>query len=93
MTRDRHTIQLVLYIKGAVQSSERALRNLRRAVGKRDYIEIAVRDVDIEPLTAADAPIVITPTLVLHWPPPRRIVIGELDDLDRVRALFELAPR
>jgi len=81
-------IRLVLYVKGALGSSERAMRNVRRAIGRRDHIQLDVRDLTVEPLRDDEDPVVMIPTLVVCSPPPRRVLIGELDDVDALRDLF-----
>lgn len=82
------SIRLVLYVKGSLASSEKAMRNLRRAIGRREDVQLDVRDLTVEPLRADEDPIVMTPTLVVSSPPPRRVVIGELDDVDSLRDLL-----
>lgn len=51
---------------------------------------LEVVDVLQDPQRAEDARILATPTLVREWPLPVRILVGDLSNFDRVRALFNL---
>lgn len=84
----RAPVSLVLYVHGASPSGARALRNLRRAVGRRRDVEIEVRDLGVDPRAREGDVVVLTPTLVRVAPAPRVVLTGELADLARVRALL-----
>jgi circadian clock protein KaiB len=85
---------LTLYVSGASPRSAQALETVRRLCDEdlRGDVELRVVDVAEDPGPAAEDRILAVPTLVKRWPAPRRQLVGDLADLDRVRAAIDLGP-
>lgn len=87
------SIRLTLYICGETIRSQNALRAfdcLRNDLGADG--EFRVVDVVVNPDEAEHARILGTPTLIRDFPDPPRRVLGDLEDLDKVRRIFSLPP-
>ena len=85
---------LTLYVSGASHHSAKALETVRRLCDEElpGQVELEVVDVADEPDLAARDRIVAVPTLVKRLPEPRRQLVGDLADVDRVRAGLDLGP-
>ncbi len=83
---------LTLYVSGASPRSAQALETVRRLCDEdlRGRVELMVVDVAEDPARAATDRILAVPTLVKRLPAPRRQLVGDLADLDRVRAAIDL---
>jgi circadian clock protein KaiB len=84
---------LTLYVSGASAHSARALEAVRRLCDEElpGQVELEVVDVADEAVLAARDRIVAVPTLVKRLPPPPRQLVGDLADVDRLRAGLDLA--
>ena len=81
---------LRLYVTGTTASSLRAIRNLRDICETclDEHYDIEVIDIYQHPEATRDDQVIAAPTLVKLSPLPRRMIIGDLSDRDRVlRAL------
>lgn len=80
------TVRFHLYVVGDNPRSTRAIENLRRLVDERlaGPCEVEVIDVLQFPDRAEDERILATPTLIKHFPLPRRRVTGDLSDAVRL---------
>lgn len=83
---------LTLYVSGASPRSVEAIVNVRRICDD----DLAGR-VDLTVLNAIDHPelvkqdqVLALPTLVKHAPAPRRHLVGNLDDMERLRRDLDL---
>ena len=85
---------LTLYVSGASPRSVQALETVRRLCDEElpGQVDLEVVDVSDEPALAARDRIVAIPTLVKRLPPPARQLVGDLADVDRVRAGLDLGP-
>ena len=85
---------LTLYISGASPRSTQALETVRRVCDEElpGRVDLHVVDVAEDPSRAAEDRIVAVPTLVKRLPAPRRQLVGDLADADRVRAALDLDP-
>jgi circadian clock protein KaiB len=86
---------LTLYVSGASPRSAEAIVAIRRICD-----EDLAGKVDLTVINAADHPamvkqdhILALPTLVKHTPSPARHLVGNLTDLERVRAALDLGAR
>jgi circadian clock protein KaiB len=79
-----------VYVDGPDQARavRERLRELCEPVGV--VPEVRVVDVVADPATAETANVIGTPTVVLEHPPPRRRLIGMLDDDRRARSALGL---
>jgi circadian clock protein KaiB len=78
--------RLRLFVTGRSAISLRAERNLRALCERelRDRYELEVIDILDNPQAAAAARILATPTLLKLHPQPRRIIIGDLSDDEKI---------
>lgn len=85
---------LMLYVTGHTQRSERAIANLRRICEEdlKGMYEMVVIDVLEQPQLAEDEKILATPTLVKELPPPLRRIIGDLNDKEKVILGLDIRP-
>jgi circadian clock protein KaiB len=85
-----HLYSLRLYVTGTTPSSLRAIQNLREICEEclPDRYELEVVDIYQQPERARQDQIVAAPTLVKQAPLPRKLIIGDLSERERVlRAL------
>jgi circadian clock protein KaiB len=85
---------LTLYISGASHHSAQALETVRRLCDEElpGQVELQVVDVTDDPALAERERIVAVPTLVKRLPAPPRQLVGDLADVDRVRAGLGVGP-
>ena len=85
---------LTLYVSGASPRSAEALETVRRLCDEElpGDVELQVVDVTEEPDLADRDGIVAVPTLLRRLPTPRRLLVGDLADVDRLRAGLDLGP-
>jgi circadian clock protein KaiB len=84
--------ELTLYVNGAGPRSSAAIDVVRQLCDTEltGRFELSVYDAAEHPAAAARDHILALPTLVKHTPTPRRYVVGELADVDRLRAALDL---
>jgi circadian clock protein KaiB len=77
---------LTLFISGASVSSGRAVSDVRALcdLHLRDRHRLRIVDVYRDPDEAAARGVLATPTLIKEGPLPRRVLVGDLSDRDRV---------
>ena len=83
---------LALYVSDHSAASRRALEAVERLQAEHADLgwDVSVIDVLGEPLRAAEARIIATPTLVRVAPAPERRVVGSLDDHERVLQVLDI---
>jgi circadian clock protein KaiB len=83
---------LTLYVSGASPHSAQALETVRRLCDEElpGQVELQVLDVTEDPALAARDRVVAVPTLVRRLPAPPRQLVGDLGDVDRIRAGLDL---
>ena len=93
MTTPHPRWSLTLYVSGASPRSAQALETVRRLCDEElaGRVELRVVDVTDEPALAGRDGIVAVPTLVRRLPAPPRQLVGDLADIDRLRARLDLA--
>jgi circadian clock protein KaiB len=84
---------LTLYVSGASPRSAQALDTVRRVCDEALSGEVDLRVVDVaeHPDLAGEDQVLAVPTLVRQRPTPVRRLVGDLSDVDRVRAGLDLA--
>ncbi|HEY4209594.1 MAG TPA: circadian clock KaiB family protein [Puia sp.] len=77
---------LQLFVSGMSQKSMEAIENAKRIFDENfnESIELEIVDLYKNPEAAASHHIVFTPSLVKSMPLPRKILIGNLADPDKV---------
>jgi len=85
---------LTLYVSGASPRSAEAIDTARRICDQdlAGRVDLTVVDVSEHPPVAVSDDIFAVPTLVKRLPAPLRQLVGNLADLDRVRAGLDLGP-
>jgi circadian clock protein KaiB len=87
--------ELTLYVNGAGPRSSAAIDIVRRLCDTEltGRFELSVYDAAEHPAAAVRDNILALPTLVKHTPSPRRYVVGDLADVERLRAALDLGPQ
>lgn len=77
---------LQLYVSGMSQKSMEAIENLRRICSDdlKDLFELEIIDIYKNPEAASAQHIVFTPSLIKQLPLPKKILIGNLKDSQKV---------
>lgn len=90
MNRSQTTISLRLFIAGGAASSAAARTNLEKVVSRLAPVAVELEVVDVlrQPARALADAVFVTPTLLRVQPPPRRTMIGTLQDLDQLAHLI-----
>ena len=86
--------ELTLYVNGAGPRSSAAIETVRRLCDTElsGRFELSVYDAAEHPAAALRDNILALPTLIKHQPTPRRYVVGDLADVERLRAALDLGP-
>jgi circadian clock protein KaiB len=77
---------LQLYVSGMSQKSMEAIENIKRLCDEhlKDAFELEVIDIYKNPEVAQEQHIVFSPSLIKLLPLPRKVLIGNLSDSDKV---------
>ena len=77
---------LTLFVSGASSSSARAIRNARAICETHleGHYELTIVDVNQNPELTRGRRVLATPTLLRSHPPPKRMLVGDLSDRERV---------
>jgi len=83
---------LKLYVAANTPNSARALKVLNEILEQQfpGIYTLTVMDVTKNPQVAEDDKILVTPTLAKDLPPPRRKIVGDLSDREKVLISLEL---
>jgi circadian clock protein KaiB len=78
--------ELTLYVSGASSSSARAIRNAQAMCEAHlaGRYELTIVDLNLDPESARGSRVMATPTLMKGYPPPARMLVGDLSDRERV---------
>ena len=84
-----------LFICDHNTSSELAVSNAKSLMGSLDGDGHSLEIIDVlaNPEAAEEARILATPTLIKEEPAPVRMIVGDLSDMTRVRAVLHLATK
>ncbi len=79
-------LMLQLYVSGMSQKSMEAIQNIKRICDERFKNAFVLEIIDIykNPEVAVEQHIVFSPSLIKHYPPPKRTLIGNLSDTEKV---------
>ena len=77
---------LQLYVSGMSQKSMEAIENIKRLCDEhlKDAFELEVIDIYKNPKVAQEQHIVFSPSLIKLLPLPKKVLIGNLSDSDKV---------
>jgi circadian clock protein KaiB len=84
---------LTLFVTGATPRSLRAMSNVRDFCDNElgDDYDLEIVDLYEAPERAQPANVIIAPTLIRHRPRPLKLLVGDMSETARLRALI-LAP-
>lgn len=77
---------LQLYVSGMSPKSMEAIENIRKLCDERlnETFELEIVDIYKHPEVAAEQHIVFSPSLIKHLPLPKKTLIGNLSDTEKV---------
>jgi circadian clock protein KaiB len=83
-----------LFVSGASDVSARAIEHTRELCDAHllGRYHLSIVDLHQQPLGHSDHHVLATPTLVRDRPLPRRVVVGDMSDPQRVLAALDIAP-
>ena len=83
---------LTLYVLGASASSGLAIDNIRRLCDEElsGRVDLKVVDISDDPAVVITDDVIAIPTLVKHWPAPIRRIVGDLSDIEGLRAGLDI---
>ena len=83
---------LTLFVTGATPRSMRAIANVRDFCRQEltGVYELEVVDLYQSPERAQPANVIVAPTLVRDQPKPMKLLIGDMSDLERLKALIKV---
>ena len=89
---EKAAYRLVLFVAGNEKNSRIARDNLQRLCTEDLWGDCSVEIVDVlsDVTAAAENNILLTPSLLVVEPEPEAVIIGNLSDLKRVRAVLGL---
>jgi len=79
-------IVLQLFVSGMSIKSMEAIQDIKRLCDEhlKDYFELEIIDIYKNPTLLSEQHIVFSPSLVKHLPLPRKVLIGNFSDTDKV---------
>lgn len=77
---------LQLYVSGMSQKSMEAIENIKRLCAEhlKDTFELEIVDIYKHPEMAIEQQIIFSPSLIKKFPAPKRTLIGNLSDKEKV---------
>jgi circadian clock protein KaiB len=83
---ERFFYRLRLFVAGSSPISVRAINNLKVILEEhlKDRYELEIIDVYQQPLLVQSEQITAVPVLIKKEPGPRRLLVGDMSDIDRV---------
>ncbi|GGF06023.1 circadian clock KaiB family protein [Flavobacterium limi] len=84
--------KFILFVSGMSVKSGHAIENLRRICDKylQGNYELEIVDISRDTEMAVKYQIVAIPTLIKIYPAPRRIILGDLSDKEKVLKILNL---
>jgi circadian clock protein KaiB len=81
-----HKLILQLYVSGMSPKSMEAIGNIKRLCNQylKDASELEIIDIYKNPEVAIQQQIVFSPSLIKKFPLPRKILVGDFSDTDKV---------
>ncbi len=83
---------LTLFVTGATSRSMRAVANVRDFCDRelQDAYDLDIVDLYQAPERAQPANVIVAPTLVRDHPKPVKLLIGDMSDTERLRAIVKV---
>jgi circadian clock protein KaiB len=90
---DSGRYNFILFISGMSTKSSRAIENLKEICDKHlsDNFDLQIVDITNEAHQAVNYQIVGVPTLIKTSPNPKRTILGDLSDTEKVLKILDLA--
>ncbi len=81
---------LTLFVTGATPRSLRAISNVRDFCGRElgDNYDLEIVDLYEVPERAQPANVIVAPTLIRHEPKPLKLLVGDMSETKRLRAVI-----
>ncbi|MCF6131685.1 circadian clock KaiB family protein [Flavobacterium wongokense] len=85
-TINKEKLSLQLYVSGMSPKSLEAIRNINRICAEhlKDAYDLEIIDIYKQPELATEHSVIFSPSLIKHYPLPKKILIGTLKDCDKV---------
>lgn len=89
-TQPEHSF--MLFINGMSPKSTHAVENIRHICDKHlpGRYELLIKDIGTEKALAIEHQIIAIPTLIKINPSPKRVIIGDLSDTEKVLKILDL---
>ncbi len=88
----KENYKFILFVSGMSVKSLRAIENIRQ-IGIdyfKDNFDLQIIDISKNPEAASIYQIIAVPTLIKEVPNPRRIIIGDLSDTEKVLKILDI---
>ena len=88
----KHTHKFILFVSGMSVKSVAAIENFGKICDEHlaGYFELEIIDVNKQKHQAVKYQIIALPTLIKLEPAPRRIIIGDMSDTDKVLKILNI---
>lgn len=90
---DKEKYKLILFISGMSVKSVHAIENLHKICDTylRDRVDLQIIDINHQREEAVRYQIIAVPTLIKTYPEPRRTIIGDLSDTQKVLKILDIS--
>ena len=94
ISRNHARLTLQLYVAGMSGKSMLAIKNIKHLCNKyvKDNFDLEIIDLYKSPEAAQQNQVVFSPSLIRVFPLPRKVIIGNLSDEDRVVKVLNIVP-
>lgn len=83
--------KFILFISGMSTKSSHAIENLRKITEKYlSKFDLEIIDIRTEQRKAVEYQILAVPTLIKTHPNPRRVIVGDLSDTEKVLKILDI---
>jgi circadian clock protein KaiB len=95
MAEKEDKLILYLYVSGMTAKSMNAIKNIRSICEENfmNCFELNIIDLYKDPELARDNQIIFSPSLVKTYPPPKKTLIGDFSDKNKVLRALNFIPK